>query len=268
MLHPHMCHPRVSFKEGANVERTIPYHFCSSENFAHSLVKAFISFIACFAHMQHRSLASEGSQPTFVSTAWGGAGQTRPARTAGQPIAVPLGWPTVGSGKKTKPATYVYRSMRVTMDDMVSKFHPAHEMEPDSDEMRTQVAIAICEGSKFRSPFLHSSNSIFGARRFRAMGQALRGEQQQTMVRINIWQLYEEGQLAASDVIDMSCRKGQGHFFQKGPGGYGTYVEDRFAEMLQHASKAEEVVLKWRGSIPTCAFEVAYVHDLLFMGSL
>ena len=193
-----------------------------------------------------------GSQPTCDGEPW--------------PALPPKYWPLKekAKGKGQQPLEYVYRTMRARLDDLYETetvVHPATKLDTEDDAMREHVVRAICEGSRTRSPFLHASTSIDGARRYKMMGESSRGETDNIFVRIHVGRLRETGELGEGDVIDMSSTVAFKKFFQKKPDGYGEYVKNNFAHAHCLATGSKELLVKWRGRVPWDAFEVVDEYD-------
>ena len=145
------------------------------------------------------------------------------------------------------------------MDDCVWKWHNAHSLAPDSDEMRVEVLNAVAFGSqpRFRSPFLHTSLSLQNARSWMVLGRENRGEdpKQQMMAKIDLWAWYQAGGLTEDMVIDLSAQPRQAAFFGKPPGEFGEWFEDNFHH-IRKAGVAKEILIKWRGAVPIQYFEI------------
>ena len=200
---------------------------------------------------QTQSTQSDRHSP--VNMALAGASHRGPGS---QPTPeLPTWWPKEADGRT--PARYLYRSMRADGTDLNHLAHDAQTCHHDSDAMRVHVCQAVVEGSRVRSPFLHASLSFHGACRFKALGIANRGESDTILVRLDLRKLYEVQALSQQSFISLVSLPAIKAFFTKSQEGYGEYVRDNFTHMIKLATNSKEILLKWRGTIPTCAFEVA-----------
>ena len=146
--------------------------------------------------------------------------------------------------------------MRPDLRDLQYAYHPAMGEDPESDTMRIFVAIAVTNGSRERSPFLHASKSIVKSRKFAKLGINLRGETGNLFCRIRIYDMLWDGILRPGDVIDVSNIAAVKEFFNKKPGDYGEWFENNFQQCVQFATSAQEVLIKWRGRFPLKYFSV------------
>ena len=130
--------------------------------------------------------------------------------------------------------------------------------------MRHWVVKSICEGSRVRSPFVHACTSFEISKRMTCMGEGRRGSQPTEgtkMVRISLPLLFQSGCFDEHSFVDVSSDWALIQYFGAGPSGYGTYVEENFANMARHAATTKEFLLMWRGQLPIAAFEeVDEVH--------
>ena len=168
---------------------------------------------------------------------------------------MPEFWPKDPKGNFVKE---VFRSMRSDFADLQYEYHPSMALRSDSKEMRETVVHAVAHGSKYRSPFLHTSTSLFCARRWARMSTNLRGENESLFCCINIYDMLCDGSLQPGDVIDLSNHTALKAYFRGKPGDYGEFVEEHFQECCTFAQKSKEVIIKWRG---TLKLEHLYVFD-------
>ena len=75
------------------------------------------------------------------------------------------------------------------------------------------------------------------------------------MVRIDLWRLYTDGLLVAQQVIDLSTLEARRRYWTKAPMDYGDWAEMNFSR-IDLAESAKEVLIMWRGQVPTSHFAV------------
>ena len=160
------------------------------------------------------------------------------------------------------------------MDDFVYMYSKnVHSLTEHCFEMRELVLRAVAHGSAERSPFLHASWDRHLAHRWHQLAQRAqsRGEKeaQQILVEIDIWGWYKYCLSTKlrhqACIIDMSSNVAQKKFFD---------VVDRHYDMTAHGTAlgqsiaSQEVLLKWRGSIPMHFFTVLDPNTGKALGSL
>jgi hypothetical protein len=157
-----------------------------------------------------------------------------------------------------KPVRYVFRAMRVDGDDLRNQDSHVRVIEPDGDQMRIEVIRSVAKGSIIRSPFLHVSTSLMAAHHFHVRAQSTHAEleENQVLVKIDLWAWYQQCEVTMDMIIDLSTHEARKHYFEKGTDAYGSYVEDHFHDMIKYSEKMKEVLLKWRGNIPLEYFQV------------
>ena len=187
--------------------------------------------------------------------------------------AVPPNWPWY----KNKPVTYVYRAMRLDMDDLKPAVHGRlHEAQllfrrtngQMTDEGRKHVLRAVLKGSKERSPFLHTSTSVASTNSWHCLARQDRHEQQSVMCKIDIWGAYCAGVLKEEMVIDLSDRNAWLRFMLANPGRLDDFSPNcDWTVPFDRATKAREVLLMWRGEIPLEFFQIIDNYDARYEGA-
>ena len=187
------------------------------------------------------------------------------------PTPFPPWWPRDGTNLPRKKC---YRAIRTDMDDFVYMYSKnVHSLTEHCFEMRELVLRAVAHGSAERSPFLHASWDRHLAHRWHQLAQRAqsRGEKeaQQILVEIDIWGWYKYCLSTKlrhqACIIDMSSHVAQKNFFdvvsrQYDMTGHGTALGQSIA--------SQEVLLKWRGSIPMHFFTVLDPNTGKALGSL
>ena len=235
--------------------------FCQSGSQPSTSSKTILSQALVQPVLQDRLSAKQPS-----AMAWS---KPSPASSSAQPwvppVNPPVWWPKDSRGK---PCTHVFRAMRKDLDDIVRKYHIAHDLDPTSDAMLREVLEAIDRGSRkgCRSPFVHCSTSIAAATLWHCLGKADRGEVQQIMCKLDIWAWYQSGDMPANAIYDLSTEKA----FKATIGynaarlGYAPYGEDpdqSWVRIYERTKAHKEVLIRWRGYIPVKYYEVVSFYD-------
>ncbi len=149
---------------------------------------------------------------------------------------------------------YVYRCMRGGRADLEEDpdsplQEEAFGTQPDAPlNLRRHVAMALNEGSDFRSPFLHCSRSPDVARKWMLRGRERRHDHYNYLVQIDI------SGLQPGRIIDVSDRRSQRAFI--GPFASDGVVQDHLSSGMRKALADQEVLLVERGTIPRSVMTV------------
>jgi hypothetical protein len=183
---------------------------------------------------------------------------------------VPKYWP---KDQDKKFITWLYRAFRPDMDEFNDLDHPARHVPrladgSMSDAERLHILRSIHKGSWERSPYLHCSLTVTGADSWHQMAVQDRGEerQKQVMCRLDLWNMYQQDLIGIDDIIDLSSRPAFQHFLLDGPDGkqlppHSRLDFDHMAVCVIRSTEKKEVLLKWRGKIDACHFEVISDFD-------
>ena len=137
---------------------------------------------------------------------------------------------------------------------------------PDAHELRCHVLQALAMGSHKPSPFLHFSKSLEIAKGWHALARSGRQEVacQQCIVRLDLEKFLAEcnrkGKSIADEAIDLSDEAAQKKFFTLAPTEYAKHSPHLCTSSnwryLSKAAYDEEVLVKWRGTLPLDLLEV------------
>jgi len=168
--------------------------------------------------------------------------------------------------------------MRADMNDLCD--YPSdrikRELDPGSDAEK-KLALpwiklmfwSIAEGSKERSPFLHCSTTRMAAQRWAIGSRTRRGTQEDNsiMVKIDLWAWYQSGEMPDEGIIDISTQANLRKVFKKGPTAYGDDIHDHW-HLIAQTNDCKELMLKWRGTVPTKHIAVINEDSGAFIGEL
>ena len=180
-------------------------------------------------------------------------------------VPVPTWWPRLNN----KPVTHVYCTMRHDMDDMVCEMETLEKMmgyERGSNIFISETLKAVRDGSCYRSPFLHTSLSLDKIRWY------MRLTHDALAAQIDIMAWYQSGDMPEGAIIDLSAPGPQRKFVLGSSGLLGfespTIADTDVQEVIRFTRLAKEVLLCWRGMVPSKYFEVINVFNGEVLGKL
>ena len=136
-------------------------------------------------------------------------------------------------------------------------------MPPGSPDLKAWAMFYIKNGSQAerRSQFLHASTTFAASIVWRGMaGRDNRTKQRGQTVRISLQEMFANGDVAPSQVFNVSTLEHQlrwiGGGERRSADYYGMDFQDALPDMRKNSSRAKEILIQWRGTVPIWAFEV------------
>ena len=116
-------------------------------------------------------------------------------------------------------------------------------------DFKNEVIYWIAEGSKGRSPFLHTCKQLNRAVQWQGQTPA---NDRGPLLRCDIYEAYKENPSYFPDefLIDLSNDSTQHKFFGPKLFDYGTVSVDEINKALRYSLLQTEVLVKWRGCVP------------------
>ena len=159
----------------------------------------------------------------------------------------PKFWPHKVGGKKGEPIQYVYRIMQQSGDDLVDVDDPIRSESGDTFKKSCLQWIAF--GSGKRSPFWHASTTLHSAHKLKVCS-ARPAQKQGIAIRIDLQQWFFSDTMPDDCVIDVSTGKAQRAAFSAHPWEDFDMPHHTVDRALQFSREREEVLIKWRGTVP------------------
>ena len=139
-------------------------------------------------------------------------------------------------------------------------------LSPDAPELRCHVLQAVAMGSNEPSPFLHFTKCFHRAKDWHLLARSGRKELacEQCIVRLDMTRFREycekRGKNIQDEAIDLSDEAAQKKFFTLAPEEYAKHAPHLCTvsnwNYLKKAARDEEVLVKWRGTLPLDLLEV------------
>jgi hypothetical protein len=157
------------------------------------------------------------------------------------------------------------------MDDLQVEMETLEKMmgyERCSNIFISETLKAVRDGSCYRSPFLHTSLSLDKVRCY-----MMRHTHDAVAAQIDIWAWYQSGDMPEGAIIDLSAPVPQRKFLlSSSPGMLGfespTIADTDVQEAIRCTRLTREVLLCWRGMVPSKYFEVINVFNGEVLGKL
>ena len=176
-------------------------------------------------------------------------------------------------GPRGGPPAYLYRAMRGDLRDVfpdyASRDWDIMSLSSESPAMRLHVLQSLTVGGFNASPLLHFTKSWDCALTWRELARAEQNEMGcgQYIVRLDMTRFSADcdkrGTPVQARVIDLSDQAAQNRFFTPGPEGQGGHFPSLCMSLvsvsLQKAIRDQEVLVKWRGTIPLPLLEVVHI---------
>ena len=162
---------------------------------------------------------------------------------------VPKWWPQC----QGRPLQFLYRVARSDGDDFMPEKKDNPVIQKRGEDLKNEVIYWIAEGSKGRSPFLHTCKQLANAVQWQGRtDSADRGP----LLRCDVYSAYKEVELTEPGyfpdefLIDLSNHKAQRNFFGSQLFNDSTRSIDEINKALAYSQMQSEVLVKWRGWIP------------------
>ena len=158
-------------------------------------------------------------------------------------------WPHTGEGRNRRPVKWVYRIMQQSCYDQQDIDHKIRSM--NAKDFRSHALWWIAHGSEDdqRSPFWHATTTLTAANRLK-FSSTRPAACQGIAIRIDVERWYQEGYMPNECVIDVSTTKAQLAFFGPDPWESYDYDRDTVNRGLAFSIDRDEVLIKWRGTVP------------------
>ena len=175
-----------------------------------------------------------------------GSGGSQPRTTT---VWTPPWWPKDGQGKNVGK---LYRVMRSDLKDLFPDRYREKCVCTNAVEdprLPRCVVDAVNTGSRTTSPFLHATTSFKSMWQWLQLGKHRNDAEWPPCVEIDIWGWFQSGDMPENAIIDLSTRKAQMKFFGADYEKHGI-DQSELMELMGHADRAREVLIKWRGEVP------------------